>query len=77
MKFSGKVWLMIILNVTKTQGFTLSLKDSLFEKPQEGEGEQGRGQIDPPAVSGLNECKKLMVTYVINWNGHLKFLKKP
>ena len=35
-----KDWLMIILKVTKTQGFTLSLEDTFLEKPQEG------GQID-------------------------------
>ena len=28
LKFSGKMWLMIILEVTKTQGFTLSLEDT-------------------------------------------------
>ena len=34
---------MIILKVTKKQGFTLSLEDTFFEKPQEG------GQIDRPS----------------------------
>ena len=34
MKFSGKVCLKIILKVTKKQGFSLSLEDTLFEKPQ-------------------------------------------
>ena len=34
---------MIILKVTKNQGFTLSLEDAIFEKPKEG------GQIDPPS----------------------------
>ena len=38
MKFSGKMRLMIILKVTKSQGFTLSLEDTFFEKPQEGGG---------------------------------------
>ena len=33
---------MIILKVTKKQGFTLSLEDTFFEKPQ------GRGQTDSP-----------------------------
>ena len=42
MKFSGKMCLKIILKVTKKQGFSLSLEDTLFEKPQ------GGGQIDPP-----------------------------
>ena len=34
---------MIILKVTKNQGFTLCLEDTIFEKPQ-GVG----GQTDPP-----------------------------
>ena len=34
MKFSGKMCLMIILKVTKIQGFTLSLEDTLLEKSQ-------------------------------------------
>ena len=44
-KFSGKMWLMIILKVIKNQGFTVSLEDTFFEKPR-GRGE-GR-QIDSP-----------------------------
>ena len=34
MKFSGKMRLLIILQVTKNQGFTLSLEYAYFEKPQ-------------------------------------------
>ena len=41
MKFSGKMYLTIILKFTKNQGFSLSLEDTLFKKVQ-GEG----GQID-------------------------------
>ena len=48
-KFSGKMWLMIILKVTKKQGFTLPLEDTFFEVSQ---GEDG-GQIDSPAGLGL------------------------
>ena len=49
MKFSGKMCLKIILKVTKNQGFTFSLEDTFFEKPQ-----GGGGQIDSsPAVLGL------------------------
>ena len=44
MKFLGKISLMIILKVTKSHGFNLSLEDIFFEKPQEG----GGGQIAPP-----------------------------
>ena len=36
MKFSGKMCFEIILKVTKNQGFTLSLADTFFEKPQGG-----------------------------------------
>ena len=35
MKLSGKTWLMIILRVTKKQGFTLFLEKTFLEKPQE------------------------------------------
>ena len=42
---------MIILKVTKNQGFTLYLEDTIFEKPQ-----GGGCQIDPPSVAlGLNK----------------------
>ena len=34
MKFSRKMWLMLILKVAKNQGFTLTLEDKFFEKPQ-------------------------------------------
>ena len=53
MKFSEKMWLMIILKFTKNQGFPLSLEDKFFEKPQ------GVGQIDP--VSRVRVEDKLNV----------------
>ena len=34
-KFSGKMWLMIILKITKNQGFTLSL-ENIFSKKSKG-----------------------------------------
>ena len=37
MKFSGKMCLLIILKFTKNQSFLLSLEDTFFVKPQEGE----------------------------------------
>ena len=43
MKFSGKMCLKIMLKVTKNQGFSFSLEDALFQKPQ------GGGQTDPPS----------------------------
>ena len=55
MKFSGKMCLMIILKVTKDQGFTFSLEDTFFEKLQ-----GGGGQIDAPSrfrVNGQNKTK--------------------
>ena len=44
MKFSGKMWVVILLKVTKNQGFTFSVEDTFWEKPQRG---------PPPAVQGL------------------------
>ena len=54
MIFSGKMCLKIKLKVTKNQGFSLSLEDTLFEKPL-----GGGCQIDPlpPAVLGLSRKK--------------------
>ena len=37
MTISGKMCFKIILEVTKNQGFTLSLEDTIFEKPQGGQ----------------------------------------
>ena len=34
MKFPGKMWLTLILNVTQKTGFTLSLEYTFLEKPQ-------------------------------------------
>ena len=52
MKFSEKMWLMVILKVRKNQPFSLSLEDTFFEKP---EGEKGGGGLNwpPAAVLGL------------------------
>ena len=49
---------MIILKVTKKQGFTLSLENTLLEKQQEGGG-GGPPQIDP---SQLFKGKPLPLT---------------
>ena len=46
MTFSGKMLVVIILQVTKNQGFTLSLEDKFYEKPQ-----------GLPAVLGLRSLK--------------------
>ena len=34
MEFSGKMCFKIILKATENQGFTLSIEDTFFEKPQ-------------------------------------------
>ena len=58
---------MIILKVTNNHGFTLSLEDTLFEKPQ------GEGQIDTPSRFSVNTVSKgLRVTKVVK---HIKFEK--
>ena len=36
MKFTGKMYLKIIIKVTKKQGFTLFLEGTFSEKPQGG-----------------------------------------
>ena len=54
MKFSVRMCFKVILKVTKNHGFTLSLKDTFFEKPQ-------GGQIDPPAILGLTlKCENVV-----------------
>ena len=40
MKFSGKMQLMIMLKVTKRQGFTLFLENAFLEKSQGGGGDK-------------------------------------
>ena len=68
-KFSGKIWPIIILKVTKNQGFTLSLEDTFFERPQE------ENQIDcpPPAIPIavlelilLPHCNKISRPYLFS-----------
>ena len=60
MKFSGKICPKIILKVTKSQGFTLSVEDIFFEKPQ------GGGQIDLPPITanvlGLKEKDTISIS---------------
>ena len=52
MEFSGKMCFKMILKVTKTQGFTISLEDTFFEKPQ------GRGSVcDSPSRFGLTSLE--------------------
>ena len=52
MKFSGKMWLMIILKVIKNQDFTLSLEDTFFEKNTE---KGGQTELPPlPAILRLS-----------------------
>ena len=51
MKFSWKMWLMIIPKVTNKLSFTLSLEDWFFEKPE------GVSNC-PPAVLGLKAKKR-------------------
>ena len=46
---------MIILKVTKSQGFTLSLEYAFLKKPQEGGG-AGGAEIDPyPSISKVRQ----------------------
>ena len=51
---------MIILKVTKDQGFTFSLEDTFFKKPQ-----GGGGQIDPTSPPPLPSRFRVKVKYEI------------
>ena len=65
MKFSGKICLKIILKFTKNQGFSLSLEDTFFGKPQ-GEGVN----LTSSAVLGLthfNPNATLGWNWLTNW----------
>ena len=55
MKLSGKMCLMIISKVTKSQGFILSLENTFFEKPYGGEG----GSNWPPSFPSRFKVKSI------------------
>ena len=61
MNFSGKMWLIIIAKVCKSQGFTLSLEGKFLKRLQGGGG--GRGQTDRPR---LFRVKKSVPSSVFN-----------
>ena len=52
-KSAGKIFPMIILKVTRNQGFFLSLENTFFEKPQRGCQTDPPPPPFPPAVLGL------------------------
>ena len=56
-EISMKMWLIIILKVTKRQSSTLPLEDTAFLQPQGGGGGERGGQIDPPVVLTLKWLK--------------------
>ena len=78
MKFSGKMWLMIILKVTKKLGFTLSLENIFLEKPQGGGGSNW-----PPSLLRVKFLLKLLNLFrtISMWDvvsiKNPKIIKKP
>ena len=56
MKFSGKMCFKITLKVIENQGFTLSLEDTFFEKPQGGQSDPRPAH--PRGILGLILRKK-------------------
>ena len=69
---------MMIVKVTKTRGFTLSLEDTFFEK------QQGGVKLTPPAVLGLkisqNSWKNICarVSFLIKLQASVyNFIKRP
>ena len=74
MKFSGKMCLMIILKVTKNQGFTPSLEEIFLEKLE------GRSNWHPPAVLGLkhkNVCENVVEDLETRFNTSSYEVKRP
>ena len=83
MKFSGKMWPIIILKVTKNQDFTLSIEERFFERPQEV------SQIDcpppPPALPSiavleliiLPHCNKISEPYLSPVLNYWTWAKPP
>ena len=67
MKFSGEMWLKIMLKISKNQGFTLSLEDTFFKKPQEWG--RGGGQIDTPSRFRVKSDSQLSnkSLYLLQW----------
>ena len=65
MKFSEKMWLMIILKVTKKQGFAFFLENTFLEKSQ------GEGQMDSAAFFGLRRSSKdkISIRNLIRFHG--------
>ena len=77
MTFLGKMCLMIMLKGTKKQGFTLSVEDTFFEKPQE------KVKLTPtpslcPAVLELNSKNSFIEQFVsvLTSEKYLKFFVK-
>ena len=62
MKFPEKMWFLIILNVTRKQGFSLSLENTIFEKATEvGEG----GKIDPsPSLFRVKSLLQVLLWFM-------------
>ena len=65
MKFSGKMCLMIILKVTKSEGFTHSSEDTFFAKPQEGKG--GLVKLTSPSCPAVLRLKFLSLGSAVLW----------
>ena len=69
MKFSGKMWLIIMLNVTKFQGFTLSLQENFWKNCR---GWRSNWPAHPPPPPQLFKGQK-QLNGIIN-NVKLSFL---
>ena len=79
MKFSRKMFLMIILKVTKNQGFVLSLEDTFFEKPQGAGGSNwphpipSRFRVESPVewVYLISSLISFHYSFIYKWNQNL------
>ena len=69
MKFLGKMWLIIILKITKNQGFILSLEDTFLENYKNGGAELTPNPSFTPSLLRVNTHYKNIVE---NASGYLE-----
>ena len=84
MKLSGKMSLMIILKVTKNQGFTLCLEDTVLEKPQGGRSNwpphththtHAHAHTHTPSHFRVNPVHAIMLHAIMLYNFNLTLFK--
>ena len=70
-KFSGKVWLRIILNLTKSHGFTFSIENTFLEKHKSEGSNWPLPPLQPLRVKNIGKAK----TQELMWAFPCQFVK--